>query len=246
MMVGVLLAGGASTRMGSAKALKKTTGESFLVAGVRRLWAACDTVVVVLGANASRIRSAAEAEFETLVSSGELMRQMQVARAHGADSLELHFVVNAAWKRGMLSSARAGLDAALELAPEGVLLLPVDHPAVLPPTVASLAEVLREAIGAFAPAAPARRAAKGAKAAKPAKAAKASKAAQDGFAYAVVPRYQRRRGHPIALSPALARAVAADREADDLSDAVRRHARLVGYLDVPDPGVVRNRNRPRD
>ena len=66
------------------------------------------------------------------------------------------------------------------------------------------------------------------------------------LAYALVPRYRRRRGHPVALSPALARAVAADRDAGDLSDAVRRNARLVGYLDCADAGVVRNRNQPGD
>jgi hypothetical protein len=40
--------------------------------------------------------------------------------------------------------------------------------------------------------------------------------------------------------------VIADRGARDLSDAVRRNARLVGFLDCADPGVVRNRNRPED
>ena len=61
-----------------------------------------------------------------------------------------------------------------------------------------------------------------------------------------MPRFRRRRGHPVALSPALARAVAADTGAEDLSDAIRRNARLVGYLEVGDAGVVRNRNTPRD
>ncbi len=61
-----------------------------------------------------------------------------------------------------------------------------------------------------------------------------------------MPRHRRRRGHPLALSPALAAAIAADRQAEDLSDAVRRNARLVGYLDVDDPGVLRNVNRPGD
>jgi hypothetical protein len=50
----------------------------------------------------------------------------------------------------------------------------------------------------------------------------------------------------VVLSPALARAVAGDRGAADLSDAVRRNARLVGYLDCVDAGVVRNRNHPED
>jgi hypothetical protein len=50
----------------------------------------------------------------------------------------------------------------------------------------------------------------------------------------------------VALSPDLARAAAADRAAHDLSDAVRRNARLIGYMDCTDPGVVRNHNRPED
>ena len=63
------------------------------------------------------------------------------------------------------------------------------------------------------------------------------------FAYG---RHRHDRGHPLALSPALAGAIAADRKAKDLSDAVRRNARLVGYLDVDDPGVLRNVNRSGD
>ena len=67
-----------------------------------------------------------------------------------------------------------------------------------------------------------------------------------GFSYALVPRFRGRRGHPLALSAALARAVAKDAAARDLSDAVRRSARLVGYLDVRDAGITRNVNRPGD
>ena len=63
MMVGVLLAAGASRRMGSAKALVKVRGQSFLMHGVRHLWAACDRVIVVLGSDAAAIRRAAEQEF---------------------------------------------------------------------------------------------------------------------------------------------------------------------------------------
>ena len=66
------------------------------------------------------------------------------------------------------------------------------------------------------------------------------------FAYALIPRYRGKRGHPIALTPALAEAILADPDAADLSDAVRRNARLIGYVDVRDPNVLRNRNTPRD
>jgi hypothetical protein len=46
------------------------------------------------------------------------------------------------------------------------------------------------------------------------------------------------------LSALLAKAVAADGRAAHLSDAVRRNARLIGFLDVPDRGVITNRNTP--
>jgi len=224
MNVGVLLAAGASRRMGRTKSLVRTRGESFFAHGVRHLWAACDAVVVVLGSDAARVRQAAEAEFVALVGRGVLHGDLTSARRHGAAGLEVRFVVNPSWRRGMLGSVRAGLAAASRLKPEAILLLPVDHPAVSPKTVQALAAAMRAAIGSY----------RGAGRRRP------------PFAYALVPRYRRRRGHPVALSPALARAVAADRGARDLSDAVRRNARLVGYLDCVDSGVVRNRNRPGD
>jgi len=218
MMVGVLLAGGASTRMGSPKALKKTDAESFLARGVRRLWTACDSVVVVLGSGAREIQSQTEREFERLLASGRLHDDMRNAHSHGAE-LEVRFAVNPRWKQGMLSSVRCGLQGALDLKPTAAMLLPVDHPAVQPITVASLAGVMLQALAACK---------KGRE--------------RDHFSYALIPRFRAERGHPIALSPALARAVVSDRAADSLSDAIRRSARMVGYLDVHDRGVVVNRN----
>jgi len=55
-MAGVLLAAGASTRMGHPKALAAAGRESFLVRGVRNLWSACDAVMVVLGSRAPVVR----------------------------------------------------------------------------------------------------------------------------------------------------------------------------------------------
>jgi CTP:molybdopterin cytidylyltransferase MocA len=221
MNVGVLLAAGASTRMGSPKATVKWKGKSFLANGVVALWGACDTVVVVLGSKAREVRVAAEAEFGALVESGALSEVVHASRRKGSRGLEVHFAVNAGWKRGMLSSAQVGLAEALRLRPTSVLVLPVDHPEVRPDTVAHLGAVMAEALGAFG--------GKG----------------RGGFPYALIPRRKGLRGHPLALSPALAAAIARDRGARDLSDAVRRHARLVGYLDVADPGVVKNRNTPK-
>jgi CTP:molybdopterin cytidylyltransferase MocA len=232
MMVGVLLAAGASTRMGSPKALaktgKKTGQESYIAHGVRNLWCACDTVVVVLGANAKLIRKRTEDEFVRLVETGCFDQELHAAHRHKAQKLEVRFVVNRTWKKGMYSSARVGLEAALKYAPAGVFVLPVDHPSVRAATVLDLGTVMAQAIHAAH--SPVR---------KPA-------ARRTAFSYALVPRLRGRRGHPIVLTSALARAIVKDKGAEDLSDAVRRSARLVGYLDVRDAGITRNVNRPGD
>jgi len=223
MMVGVLLAAGASTRMGSPKPLLKTRGMSFIAQGVIRLWTVCDQVVVVLGSGAARVRRDTEAEFAGLVESGALQQSLALAHRHGADGLELHFVDNEGWKSGMYGSVRIGLHEAMAARPEAVLVAPVDHPSVHARTVIELASVMRAALAAC-------------------KTPKERKS----LAYALVPRHRRRRGHPVALSPALCATIAADAAAEDLSDAIRRNTRLLGYLDVTDVGVTRNVNRPGD
>jgi len=222
MMVGILLAAGASKRMGSPKPLVRKGSESFIAHGIRHLWAGCGSVVTVLGANAHRVRHDAEHEFEQLVTSGALHADLVGAHRQGAKGLEVCFIVNRRWRSGMLSSVQAGVREAMRMKPEAVLILPVDHPAVSPATVRDLAAVIRLALQACRT--PHERA---------------------RFRYALVPRHRCRRGHPVALSPALAAAIAEDRAAVDLSDAIRRNARLVGYLDVRDAGILENVNTPR-
>lgn len=222
MIIGVLLAAGASSRMGSPKALVKSRGQSFLVRGVRALWASADTVIAVLGADGERVCEVAGEEFETLVEKGLLAPDLHGAQGRTGD-LEVRFAFNAKWSQGMFSSVKVGLAAALKSKPKGILLLPVDHPEVKAATVKLLGEVLDEALGAFG----------GGKRA-------------GAFAYALVPRFKGHRGHPVAISAGLAAMIVADRQARDLSDAIRRNARLVGYLDVADKGVIVNQNTPAD
>jgi len=222
MKIGVVLAAGASSRMGASKPLERLKGESFLARGIRNLWSACDKVVVVLGAEAARVRRSVEEEFQRLVNSGGLHAELQAAHRHGAAGLEVHFVLNRSWAKGMYDSARAGLAQALHAKADSVVVLPVDHPYLAAATVRTLGAAMDAALSAY----------------------KGSRRDRAQFAYAVVPRHEGRRGHPVVLSPGLARRIAADAAADDLSDAIRRNARLVGYLDVPDPGVVRNVNTP--
>jgi molybdenum cofactor cytidylyltransferase len=222
VIAGILLAAGASTRMGRSKPLVRTSGQSFAARGIRHLWSACDLVVMVLGADARRVRREVESEFARLMEAGELRPDLRHASRHGTHDLEVQMVVNPRWRSGMYGSVRAGLAAAHGQKPEAVMVLPVDHPDVSVETIESLAAMVRGALAACK-----------------------TPRERRALAYAVVPRYRRRRGHPVVLTAALADAIASDPKAEDLSDAIRRNARLIGYLDVRDAGVIRNVNRPK-
>jgi CTP:molybdopterin cytidylyltransferase MocA len=223
MIAGIVLAAGASTRMGRPKALAKAGNDSFLIRCVRTLWTACDGVTVVLGSRAPIVRRRAELEFERLVSEGRMHAELTPSRRRGAQRLEAQFVTNRKWQEGMLSSVREGLRAARAYDGESLLVLPVDHPDVKPETVRALAALMTEAMAACK-----------------------TRRERAAFSYALIPRSGGHRGHPVALTPALADAIANDRAATDLSDAVKRNARLIGYLDVKDGGILRNRNSPKD
>lgn len=115
---GLCLAAGASTRMGSPKALLLFDG----VPAVRRitetlLAGGCDRVVVVLGADADLIRPAVPVR------------------------PEVRIVVNEAWEQGRTGSLRAGLLASRD-AP-GWILHPVDHPLVVAGDVRALTRAWR-------------------------------------------------------------------------------------------------------
>ncbi len=108
----IILAAGASSRMGTPKALLDYRG-TFLDRLIRVLGIATDPVIVVLGYHASEIRTA--------------IRTSQA-----------RFVVNPEPERGQLSSLQTGL-AALPPGAEGFAFIPMDCPAVREETVARLA-----------------------------------------------------------------------------------------------------------
>ncbi len=56
MIAGIILAAGASSRMGSPKALLEYRGETFIQRLVRVLSPVCGRVIVVLGYHAAEIR----------------------------------------------------------------------------------------------------------------------------------------------------------------------------------------------
>lgn len=115
MIAGLILAAGASSRMGSPKALLEYRGETFIHRLVRVLSAVCDPVIVVLGYHADTLRPAIS---------------------------DATIVVNPAPERGQLSSLQRGL-AALPANAEGFLFTPVDSPAVEAATLERLAAAFR-------------------------------------------------------------------------------------------------------
>ena len=102
----ILLAAGASRRMGRPKQLLPVDGRPLLrLVTERALRAPVSPVVVVLGAHAEEI--------------GPVLA-----------GLPVHPVGNPAWSEGLGSSVRTGVEAALQLAPEleGLIILPADQP----------------------------------------------------------------------------------------------------------------------
>ncbi len=116
MIAGIILAAGASSRMGTPKALLDYRGETFLDRLIRVLGEVCDPVIVVLGYHAEEIRGA----------------------AHG----RAQFAVNPDPARGQLSSLQTGL-AEVPVGAEGFLFLPVDCPAAELETIRRIAGELR-------------------------------------------------------------------------------------------------------
>lgn len=107
---GLILAAGASRRMGRPKALCTLGGETFVARLVRAFFAAgCPTVIVVVGAHAEQIGPAVPGRARVVVA-GE-------------------------WRRGMRASLRAGLAAA---SPGPILLTHVDRPLVAHATLEAL------------------------------------------------------------------------------------------------------------
>jgi CTP:molybdopterin cytidylyltransferase MocA len=121
LVAGLILAGGASRRMGAPKALLQYSGETFLDRLIGLFAAVCDPVIVVLGSTPEVIR-------------GGLQRTEQA-----------RFLVNEQWMFGQLTSMQKGLAAAPPEA--GVLFTPVDYPAVSGATVARVVEAYRAAPG---------------------------------------------------------------------------------------------------
>jgi molybdenum cofactor cytidylyltransferase len=116
VIAGIILAAGASSRMGVPKALLDYRGETFLNRLIRVMGAVCDPVIVALGYHADEIRSAAR------------------GRAR--------FAVNPDASRGQLSSLQTAL-AEVSHEAEGFLFMPVDCPAAESSTIERIVDAFR-------------------------------------------------------------------------------------------------------
>ena len=118
----IVLAAGASVRMGTPKQLLDIGGVSLVQrAAQAAIDSECHPVVVVLGARAELIRP-------------EL------------DGLAVHVVVNFEWSAGLCTSIRCGLKKLLTLTPEieGVVLLLADQPEVTGEALRKLTEAQKK------------------------------------------------------------------------------------------------------
>jgi molybdenum cofactor cytidylyltransferase len=110
---GLILAAGASSRMGKDKALLDYQGHSFLAGAIDLLKPVSDLVIVVAGANCESLRPI-------------------------VDRRAAYLVENPTPERGQFSSLRVGLDAILGRGRDAVMLTLVDRPPAEIETVVAL------------------------------------------------------------------------------------------------------------
>ncbi len=122
-MIGLLLlAAGASTRLGQPKQLLQFQGQSLLERSIHTAMAASvDERLLVLGANANQIQD-------------------------GMSSLEMDKVVNQNWEEGMASSIRLGLNHLVQKRPslDAVIIMLCDQPFVTPALLNQFIAVYQE------------------------------------------------------------------------------------------------------
>ena len=185
VIAGIILAAGASSRMGSPKALLEYRGETFVHRLVRVLSGVCDPVIVVLGYHADAIRAS-------------------------VDDAAASIAINPAPERGQLSSLQTAL-ATLPADAEGFLFTPVDSPAVEIETIERVAAEFRR---------------------------------RDAETALVIPRYAGKHGHPVFAARAIADEFLALPLTAQARDVIHGHVPRTMYVDVDDPGILRDVDDP--
>src|SRR5260370_35793756 len=117
---GVVLAAGASSRMGRDKALLPWQGGTFLSAAIRALQPVSDLVIVIAGANSAELAPIVNANAGFLI-------------------------MNPSPERGQFSSLQVGLQEGLNRGRDAAIVTLVDRPA---PAMATIEQTTRELLGA--------------------------------------------------------------------------------------------------
>lgn len=120
---GIILAGGASSRMGFPKALLRYGATTFLERLAFLLRPHCHPLIVVTGSHDSEIRAA--------------LPELSVVWAY-----------NPSHRQGMLTSLQRGM-AEVPLDAVGAAFLPVDHPLIRPATVDALAAAFSQRLAPY-------------------------------------------------------------------------------------------------
>lgn len=185
-LAGLVLSAGYSRRMGSAKALLRLGGETFLDRLIAALSSSCSPVLVVLGHEASEIRAG-----------------LRLAE-------QASFVINPDYSLGQLSSLQCGLSSVPADA-EGVIFTPVDYQGVRESTIAKIAERFRK------------------------------RSEHELF---VIPRSGGRHGHPVCCASGVIPEFLALSPDGQAREVVRRHREHTCYVDVDDPGILKDADDP--
>ena len=136
MINAIVLAAGASSRMGQAKAALTLgqTGETLVARVIRTLInGGVPGVVVVAGAHVDAVRMAMPAFAEP-----SAFAPATADKTAGKPRAHVRMIEHAGWQQGQLSSLVAGLDAIDDPQLEGALMTLVDVPLVAPSTVAAV------------------------------------------------------------------------------------------------------------
>jgi molybdenum cofactor cytidylyltransferase len=136
MIAAIVLAAGASSRMGQAKAALRLghTGETVVARVVRTLLTGgAPSVVVVAGAHIDAVRAAMPAFADAFT-----FTKATADKIAGRRPTRVRVVEHAGWRQGQLSSLLAGLDAVDDPLLEAVLVTLVDVPMVRSSTVADV------------------------------------------------------------------------------------------------------------
>ena len=185
---GVILAAGASSRMGRDKALLPWRDGTFLSVAIRALQPATELVIVVAGANAASLEPIADANAAFMA-------------------------INPNPQLGQFSSLQAGLQDVLNRGRDAAIVTLVDRPPAEIETIEHLKTVFLSS---------------------------------DDQAWAVVPEYQGKHGHPFVIGREMIEAflrAPAGSSAREVEHANQPHIR---YVPVSDPLVVANVDTPED